>query len=209
MANPQTGDLIWTRSEGVVGSLIRFGARVKYHGWRTALWRACQTVILRRGLPEDPTDFAWGNHIAVYVDGWFVGLPGGDYVIEALAHGLTLTPLEHYKPTQYRLLPLIDVRPDLGPFDRLALEEFAKRELADHDSYGWLAIASIVLQLLTPVKLDVSWDGSMICSAFGARCWEHAGVTIPTLSPYTTMPADLAMLALSSKRPDARPPSKV
>lgn len=169
--------------------MIRFGARVKYHGWRTALLRAFRSVR-SQGIPEDPTDIAWGNHIAVYV--------GDDHVIEALAHGLTRTPVDHYQPADYRLLPLATVRKDVTAAERAALLEFAGREMVAKARYGWLAIATIVIQLLTPTRLDLSVDGTMICSAFGARCWEHAGVVVPTLSPYTTMPADLAEITLKA-----------
>jgi hypothetical protein len=181
------GDLLWTRSDSLTGSLIRFGERVKHHGW----WQAVRRQIhetLHRNPPEDPNDFAWGNHIAVYV--------GAGQLVEALAAGLVRRPASHYTPDQYRVLHLADVRPDVTDADRAAVRRFAMRELDDKYRYGWLAIASIVLQILTPTRLDLSVDGTMICSAFGARCWEHAGVTIPTLSPYTTMPSDLAVLAL-------------
>ncbi|HEX3539668.1 MAG TPA: hypothetical protein VHT75_04415 [Acidimicrobiales bacterium] len=187
MTELQPGDLLWTRSAGVVGALIRFGERIHHHGWRSTIARAVSTVVHAR-IPEDPMDLSWGNHIAVYV--------GDNQVIEALADGLTLDSLDHYGPDKYRPLPLAAVRADATDVDRARLVAFARRELADKDRYGWLAIASIVVQLLTPLRLDVSVDGTMICSAFGARCWEHAGVIIPTRSPYTTFPSDLALLAL-------------
>lgn len=184
------GDLLYTRSEGLVGSLIRFGERVRFHGWPTALGRLAGSVgrtITRKPLLEAPDDPSWGNHIAVCM--------GDGTVIEALAHGLTVTPVDHYQARQYRLLPLAQVCPGVTDLDRAALVAFARFEQARHDSYGWGGIASIVVQLLTPLRLSVSWSDSMICSAFGARCWEHAGVIIPTQSVYTTMPGDLAYMA--------------
>lgn len=174
----QPGDLLYTRSAGPVGWLIRFGQNVRYHGWIQAV---------RRGVSgrTDPADWTWGNHIAVCA---------GDHVIEALARGLTRSPLTKYGIADSTVLPLTAVCPDVTDTERGRVVAFAEHELAAKDSYSWLGIASIVLQLLTPTRLDVSVDGAMICSAFGARCWEHAGVTLQTRSPYTTMPADLRAL---------------
>lgn len=189
MGDLQPGDLLWTRSEGVVGALIRFGARVRYHGWRAAIARAV-SGLGQRDIVEDPTDISWGNHIVMVCNG---------SLIEALAHGLTRSPLTKY-PT-YRVLPLCTVFPDVTDQDRGAAVRFAERSLAAGDRYGWLDIASIVIQLLTPLKLDLTWGSSMICSAAGARFWEHAGVTLLTPNPFTTTPADLALLALKGDRP--------
>jgi hypothetical protein len=178
---PQLGDLWLTRSEGFVGRAIRFGARIRYHGWRYAL-RSLGAAIVRRRFDESPDDPCWGNHVAVYV--------GNGQLIEALASGLTLSPVGNYPAGTFRVLALnaTDGQRD----DAVA---FARAELAKHPRYGWLSIASIVVQLVTPTKLDLSWDGTMICSAFAARVWEHAGKTLPILSPGTTMPADLAFYA--------------
>lgn len=186
MADRQVGDLVLTRSAGAVGALIRFGERVRYHGWAVAAGRAMQ-VLLRRPVAEDRTDPSWVNHAAVYV--------GNGHLIEALAKGLQLSPADKYAPGCSIDVPLTAVRPDVSDVERQALAGFARAQLGRHDRYGWLSIASIVAQLLTPAKLDVSWDGALICSAFAAQCWEHAGVTLPTRSSLTTMPADLAAMA--------------
>lgn len=170
------GDLIYTRSNGLVGWLIRFGQNVRVHGWIKALSHA-----ITRHKP-DRADVCWGNHIAVST---------GDSLIEALAAGLTRSPVTKYGVTDCRILPLVDVNPHVTADQRRALVAFAETELARKDRYSWFGIASIILQLLTPTRLDVSFDGAMICSAFGARAWEHAGVTLQTRSPFTTMPSDL------------------
>lgn len=177
------GDLILVyRNSGIVGFLICFGQRVKYTGWAAALRWARRFVFARAGYdPRDPLD---GHHIAVYI--------GAGQIIEALAKGLTMSRLvDKYHPEDYDVLPLAQANPRAGALDRDQATTFALAELARKASYSWLSIASIVLQLLTPLRLDVSWGGAMICSAFGARCWEHAGVVLPTLSAATTMPADL------------------
>lgn len=181
MGDLQPGDLLLCRSKGIVGVLIRFGERTRVHGWRIALGRAVR-VLFHRSVDEGPDDPAWTNHVAVYV--------GGGQVIEAVAKGLQLASVEKYGPDVHVVARLANADPGIGLVERQALVEFAHAELDRHTSYGWLSIASIVLQLLTPTKLDVSWDGAVICSAFGAQCWEHSGVVMNTRSSLTTMPSD-------------------
>lgn len=176
----QPGDLLLTRSTGAVGSLIRFGERVRAHGWRTALARAFHWM-LGFGIPEQPDDPAWCNHVAVYVgDGWLV---------EALAAGITCSPLDKYAPGSYRVARAAKARPDITDAERAAGVAHALRDAKRHAEYGWPSIASIILQILTPIKLDISWDGAKICSAEGAETWEHMGIEITTLSALTTMPS--------------------
>lgn len=179
------GDLLLVRGSGVVDSLIRFGERVKYHGWRSAVARGLSSVF-HRAIPEDPSDPAWVNHAAVCI--------GDGQLIEAEAKGLIQSPETKYTVGTYVVAPLSDVQPLVTDEERGCLVSFAREQLRRHDRYGWLSIASIVLQLLTPTKLDISWDGALICSAFAGQCWEHAGVLLTTRSSLTTMPADLAAM---------------
>lgn len=179
------GDVILTRSKGLVGSLIRFGERVRYLGWGGALaWLATRILSIHR--PDTPDDPWWVNHAAVSV--------GGGNLIEALAAGLTLSPASKYAGRPVVIVRVADLRRDLTDADRARLVLYARGQLARHDRYGWLSIASIILQLVTPLRLDISWDGALTCSAFAAYCLQHAGIVLPTLSPLTTMPADLASL---------------
>lgn len=183
------GDVVLVRSHGLIPSLIRFGERVRYLGWLSALgWLA--ECVLRIGQPDDPTDPWYVSHAAVCV---------GDQLIEARAAGLQAISLSAYDQIPTIILRLVDLRPDVNDADRARLVLFARAQLARHDRYGWLSIASIVLQLVTPLRLDVSWDGALICSAFAGQCLEHAGVTLPTRSSLTTMPADLAAMASPSR----------
>lgn len=176
MTGPLPGDLLYCRSSGLVGSIIRFSEEVRYHGWRTAIDHSF------RHHQVDPGDVCWGNHIAVCV---------GDHLVEALGAGLTRSPLTKYGVTDSMVLPLAAVRPEVTDSERQQVVDFCEHELAAKDRYSWLGIASIAVQLLTPTRIDISVDGAMICSAFGGRAWEHAGVTLATRSPYTTLPADL------------------
>lgn len=178
------GDVLLTRSSSVVGALIRFGERTQYAGWPAAL-KWLLKFVLRISNPDSREDPWWANHAAVYV--------GDGQLIEALAGGLTVSPVSKYAAPI--VLPLTVVRPDVTDVDRARAVAFARTQVARHDRYGWLSIASIVLQLVTPLRLDVSWDGALICSAFAAQALEHAGVVLPTRSSLTTMPADLAAMA--------------
>lgn len=183
------GDILLTRSESAIGAIIRFGETVKYHGWRAALTRAAGAAV-GRPVPADPSDPAHWNHAAVFI--------GRGQVVEALAAGLTVSPAGKYPAGSFTVLRLADLLPDVSAASRARVVMFARAEQARHDAYGWCSIASIVVQLLTPVRLDLSWDGALICSAFAARCLEHAGFVLPTLSALTTMPADLAALIPST-----------
>lgn len=176
----EPGDILLVQGEGFVDNLIRFGERKKIHGWRYAIKNHRKKVI----DATDPTSVA---HAAVYV--------GNHYVIEALAKGLELSPVSKYPEGCYLLAKLSVVRPEVTLEERMALVTFAREQLARHDEYGWLSIMSVVVQMLTPTKFDISWDGAIICSAFGAQCWEHAGVTIKPRSSLTTTPTDLALMA--------------
>ena len=177
----QPGDLLYTRSTGVVGAGIRFGQDVDLFGW----WAADKALFRRMVLRDGPQEFgspAWGNHIAVVGDGC---------LIEALARGVVRSPLSKYRLSEAVVLPLETVRPGVTVRERAAAVAYAEKQAELHDSYGWLGITSIALQLTTPARLDVEWDGAMICSALGARAWEHAGVILPTRAAGTTMPCQL------------------
>lgn len=190
MGTLAAGDVILTRSTGIVGALIRFGERVRYAGWgRSIGWLAQKATGTAR--PDSPADPWWPNHAAVFV---------GDGLIEALADGLTFSPPDKYPPSACTTVPLTSLVPGVTDVERARVVAFARTQLARHDRYGWASIASIVLQLLTPIRLDISWDGALICSAFAAQCLEHAGVVLPTRSSLTTMPADLASMAVTATR---------
>jgi cell wall-associated NlpC family hydrolase len=174
------GDLLLVQGEGFVDDFIRFAQRVKCFGWRFAIahWG------VKELCPEDPTSV---SHVAVYV--------GNGNVIEALAKGLTLSPVTKYPEDSYLPGYLVEAVPFTEGTERLALADFAREQLERHDKYGWLSIMSLVIQTLTPEGLDVSWDGALICSAFGSQCWEHAGFTLTTRSSLTTYPYNLAIMA--------------
>jgi len=184
MAHAAPGDLLYTRSSGPVGALIRFGQDVELDGWVPAFQRVTRRAVLR-DAPLAVSSVGWGNHIAFVSDGC---------LIEALGRGLTRSPPDKYGAAHSVVLRLDQALPGVTGTQRAAAVRFAEHELETHAGYSWLAIASIIVQLTTPTRFDLSWDGAMICSAFGARCWEHAGVILRTRSACTTMPAQLRQM---------------
>jgi hypothetical protein len=174
------GDVILVQGSGFVDSVIRFGQRKTHKGWIYAIkkWRKKEVD------PTEPTSVA---HCAVYV--------GNGFLIEALAGGLTLSPLSKYDNQPHLIAHLATAYPDVTDHGRQQLVLFARESLKRHDSYGWLSIMSIIGEMITPMKFDISWDGAIICSAFAAQCWEHAGMILSTASSLTTVPADIAIMA--------------
>lgn len=178
------GDILLTRSNGAVGWLIRFGERIRAQGWLAALaWLAKRIVGVHQ--PDTAEEPWYVNHAAVCV------APG--HLVEALAAGLTLSPVAKYDGRAVIVVPLSRLLPGVTDTERARVAAYARTQLANHDRYGWLSICSIILQLITPFRLDISWDGALICSAFAAMCAEHAGYTLPTRSALTTMPSEIRM----------------
>jgi len=60
-----------------------------------------------------------------------------------------------------------------------------------NDKYGWITILSIMVQLLTGIKVQISFGNSIICSALVAQSLWAAGVIFSD-NTYQMMPADLA-----------------
>lgn len=177
------GDIILVRSVGVIGSLIRFGERIRCLGWPATLAWAARRA-LRIEAPDTPADPWYISHAAVVVS--------GGQIIEALAGGLTANPDTKYADAVTVVVPLARLLPDVTDATRARVDIYARDQLARHDRYGWLSIATIIAQLVTPLRLDISWDGAMICSAFAAECLMTAGYCLPTRSALTTMPSDIA-----------------
>lgn len=186
MADLRPGDVILVRSSGLIPSLIRFGERVRYQGWPRALGWLAQ-LCTGTHQPDHPADPWYVSHAAVVVD--------GGQLIEAQAKGLATAAADKYDGTDTVIVLLADLIPDVTDVTRARVTEFARDQLGRHGRYGWLSIASIIVQLITPVRLDISWDGALICSAFAGQCLEHAGFTLTTRSSLTTTPADLRAMA--------------
>lgn len=143
------GDVVlahWPYS--VVGSLIRFGERLRYRG---------------KDAP-----FAWFNHAAIVVSP--DPKTGQPRVVEALGGGVKLNPASTYAP---RYFAYIDIKATKA--DRNEIVSFAEKEAEVNEEYGFVQIASIVASLVTNGRLTVGVDGSEICSALAAKALRSAG----------------------------------
>lgn len=139
-----------------------------------------------QSLPWRPTanrNYAWPSHAVLVTD-------DDGTIIEALAGGLARGNIGKYHDEKMSI-----VRPHSGGAQRAAGLHWATSEYERHCRYGWTDIASIIIQLLTPLNLDLNWNGSMICSAYVARYLEHSGMTLETFSPFVTTPGDLAIMS--------------
>ena len=175
----------WSASHAT--SVLRFGPGeqvvnpcpgdfIRTHGksWTSRMIRFGQTL---RYWGQDKIFTHW-NHAAIFINA------EGD-IIEALGGGVQKRNISVYRGTEYHVVHLENV----VDVNRAHEVEFAQACLNDH--YGWLAIVSIALCLLTGSKLGFGVDGQEICSALVARCLERTGEIFPT-DPWHIMPADLA-----------------
>ena len=107
-------------------------------------------------------------------------------LIEAVGAGVLKTNISRYSGTEYHLVRLGSLG---NPRDRLQVVEFAKWSLGQR--YGWLAIVSIAVSLLTGGKFTFGYDGQAICSGLVARALERTSAIFDR-TPSHVMPADLA-----------------
>ena len=125
----------------------------------------------------DLRPFSHWNHSAMIVD-------DAGTIVEAVGRGVITSNIEEYKDIEYYY-----VSTKLNKQSReqavVACNSFIK------DRYSWLTIFSIALELLTGVKIQLSSNNTMICSAVVAQSlW--AGGYVFDRNPYQMMPADLA-----------------
>ena len=116
------------------------------------------------------------THVAVIVSA------DGD-TVEAQSHGVVASHVSAHPDSQ-----VVDV--GLSDVDRAQAVAFARSCLGDR--YGYLTIASIVVDLLTPKALTFRSPRTLICSELGARALEHGGWVCPELDTSWVMPSDLA-----------------
>lgn len=128
-----------------------------------------------------PKAYCWTNHVAVLTDrdadGWFV--------VEATGHGVERNALDCAGRHGF-----VVVNTGVDEAHRSQVVSFALSQVGQR--YGWLTIASIVLDLLTPARLNLQRARTWICSALAARSVEHGGRLYDDVSPFQIMPAQLA-----------------
>lgn len=130
----------------------------------------------------DDRKYTWWSHAAL------LRRANGD-LIEAVNAGVIETNISRYKDTEYHLVHLEDSLAD--PRDREQAVKFAEASVGQ--SYGFVAVASIALSLLTGAKFAFGYEGQQICSGLVARALERSSVIFDRSPPHT-LPADLAKL---------------
>jgi hypothetical protein len=134
--------------------------------------------------------YTWWSHAALIVS------KEGD-LIEATGHGVSEAKLEKYAPTEYTVVRVDD---DLASSeDRDEIVAYGK--WARGQTYGYLTIVSIAVNLLFGGSVSFFVDGQSICSGLVARALERSRVIFDR-SPSHIMPADLAFYF------DVEPPPK-
>ena len=121
--------------------------------------------------------FARWNHAAIVTD-----TKGG--IIEARPTGVSRGNISQYKDC-----PVYVVSTNLDEQNTKQVIKAAESFL--NDGYGWFTIVSVMIQLTTGVKIQLSFGNSIICSALASiSLW--AGGIVFNDNPFQMMPADLA-----------------
>lgn len=148
------------------GDILLFAGR----SWYSRLIELGQ----RRQYGDDPA--ARWSHAAVAVS--------PTEIVEAVGSGVRL---RHFDPaterTPFILLPIV-----ASDADRAQIADFARDQVGD--PYGPLTILSIALTLATGCRVNVSLDGTWICSELAAEALTRADFRWPTKTGHVK-PADL------------------
>jgi uncharacterized protein YycO len=110
-------------------------------------------------------------------------------IVEATSGGVHYANISKYAGYDHLL-----VRVPLSDEDRTEVHDFAVAMAEQHEKYGFLTIAAIVLKLITRLRLVLKVDGTFICSEFVARALGQGGV-IWERDPALMAPVDLARIA--------------
>ncbi len=145
------------------------------HGsaWTSALIRWGQGLRYRGRSAK----YAYWNHTALIVD-------GDGTIVEALGTGVTARSIHDYDAAQYTV-----VRIEASAEDRAEAAAFARYCIGSE--YGFLAVISIAISLITGGTLAFAFDGQLICSGLVARALERT-TAIFKHDPARIVPAELA-----------------
>jgi len=154
------GDVILTHSRNWVGWLIRFGQALRFRGDRRV--------------------YANWNHACLAVS--------PSVVVEALSHGVVLSPISKYEQTEFAL-----VRTPLSAEDQEQMVQFAAAVVRERTKYGYFEIASLALSLLWPFKRKLRFlnIATIICSGLVAEIRVRGWDIFPE-APIFMEPAGLA-----------------
>ena len=120
------------------------------------------------------------NHFGLVVE---IDSEGYPWVVQMARHG-ELTRIDKVAPGgSFTTLPAPD------GIDRARAVDYAKKQIGTE--YGVTTIFSIAFNLLVPfIRLDFRRNNTLVCSALGARSWEHGGWDCPT-DPFQVAPGEL------------------
>ena len=140
---------------------------------------ASRLIAFGQGLRFRGADrvFCHWSHVACIV---------GDHgeLVEALGHGVEATNLGRYKDVEYHVVSV-----EATAADRAQMAAFAQACVGR--PYGYLAILSLGLTLLTGAKFAFGNPGTLICSALAAEALCRGDYVWPR-DPNRCMPADIA-----------------
>jgi len=121
--------------------------------------------------------FAKWNHAAIIID-------DKGSLIEARPTGVSYGHISEYLNDKVYV-----VKTNFN--EQSAEQAIAAAKSYVNDGYGWFTILSIMIELVTGIKLQLSYNRSVVCSGLVAMClW--AGGVIFDANPLQMMPADLA-----------------
>lgn len=156
----QAGDFILTRGDhSLIDSAIRFGQRLRFRGGRrfAAYWNHAGGVVIGGGHPV---------------------------IVEMLAHGATVTPLEKYTGRTYVVVHVDQTLPRAHE-----AVDYWNWLSETHTGYGYVSVVLDALHLLTGLPIGGAWRGRPACSAAVAA---GLALNVWRAVPAGIMPADLA-----------------
>lgn len=166
MDRPKPGDIVLAHSPGVVGGAIRLGQRLRW-----------------------PQVDAYWNHVAIVVEPY----PDRRWrIVEATGHGVVYSTLENVAPDYEIVSPYDFPAVSYQGISRDLIVKTAHELVGDH--YGWLTIASIVFNIVTPrwIMLPSFRRGTTwICSAAAAWCLHAGGVRVDVADVYQVLPSEV------------------
>jgi uncharacterized protein YycO len=123
--------------------------------------------------------YAHWSHCALLVDG-----DGG--IVEAEALGVVKSHVSKYRATEYHLVRL---GAEFDAEGRQRAVEYANAQVGV--AFGYLALASVSIYLLTGLPLRLMRRNHQICSELVVRALQAGGL-LKDADPALTLPADLA-----------------
>jgi len=130
--------------------------------------------------------YAHWSHCALLVD-------RAGALVEAESTGVRRSPISRYRSGEYHL---VRIGPEFEAPARQRSVDYANAQVGQ--SFGYLALASAAVYLLTGWPLRLMRRNHQICSGLLVRALQAGGL-LEGVDPETTLPADLA------KRYEARP----